>query len=138
MMPVLKKLKALVHAPRYAAAMQEVYRAGESENWARVVEIVERLHQRGMITSTSRHWLGIAFLKLGRPQDALDQYERIEGPLGDQGSEARRILNHALSHYRVGNPARCAAMLKDSIDADWPDVELRKAKSILREIEAEH
>ena len=137
-MRVMRKLKALVGAPRYVAGMQNVYRAAASEDWARVAEVIERLHGRALVTDTSRHWLGIAYLKLARWRDALEEYEGIDRPLANHDAEARRTLNHALAHYRTGNPERCATMLQEGINPDWPAPEMRKARTILNEIEQEH
>jgi tetratricopeptide (TPR) repeat protein len=118
--------------------MSQVYRAAESNDWERVVTILEALHEHGLATGMSRHWLGIAFLKLGRWQDAFEEYEKIGKPLGEKDANARRILNHAFSYYQLGDSERCAQMLRDGISPDWPLVDLQKAKQLLNEIEVEH
>ena len=137
-MQITRKLKALINTPRYVAGMWRVRRAAESRDWAAVAETIENLHDRKLVTDMSRHWLGIAYLRLERWGDALEQYDSIEDRLRKKDSEARRILNHALSYYRLGDSERCASILKEGIGEDWPVVELKKAKYLLHEIEAEH
>ena len=115
-----------------------MYRAAETENWSRVIEILEALHESNLVTPTSRHWLGIAYLMLHRWQDALEQYEQIRTPLHDTNADARRIVNHAIARFETGQVDGCASLLRESVTSDWPVDELRRAKTLLAEIEAEH
>jgi len=117
--------------------MDRAYRAAEAGDWGQVVRILGRLHGRGLVTPTSRHWLGLAYLQLERWQDALDEYEQIRGPLPEHDAEARRIVNHAIARFELGQRTECARLLKEKISNDWPVKEVQRAKRLLAEIEAE-
>lgn len=137
-MRLVGKLLRLPQLARYVVAMQRVYREAGQGDWTKVAAEIEQMHQRHLVTNTSRHWLGLAYLKLQRWNEALEQYDAIDGPLKDPDADAHRIINHALSHYRIGNTDICARLLKQGMTEEWPDAELRKAKEILSEIEYPH
>jgi lipoprotein NlpI len=98
---------------------------------------MENIHRRGIRTSTSRHWLGLALLQLHRWDEAVEEYEAIEKPVRDPASNSWRLLNHSIALYEVGRKRECAELLRSSIDATWAEEPLRRAKGLLAEFQDE-
>ncbi len=132
---LVRRMRRLVHAPRFAAGMDRVYQAADAGDWKQVVETLEALHGWDLVTPTSRHWLGLGYLQLHRWCDALDQYEKIRKPLPERDMDIRRVVNHAIACFELGERQQCARLLKEQISPDWPEKEVRRAKTMIAAIE---
>jgi tetratricopeptide (TPR) repeat protein len=108
-----------------------------SKEWEQAAQILEEIHRRGLGTSWSHHYLGLALLQLHRWDEAVEEYEAIERPVRDPASNSWRLLNHSIALYEVGRKRECAELLRSSIDATWAEEPLRRAKGLLAEFQDE-
>lgn len=130
-------IRRILFAPMYLVLMERAERAIDRKDWEEAVEALEKIHQREIRTSTTRHWLGLALLQLHRWNEAVEQYESIEKPVRDRVDNSWRLLNHSIALYEVGRKRECAELLRSSIDSTWDEEPLRRAKGLLAEFQDE-
>jgi tetratricopeptide (TPR) repeat protein len=108
--------------PFFAIDWYRIESAAASGDWGRVVVLVEKMQSfAGGESPSTLFWLGSAYLAIGRFQDAVNTFDRIESTgLKAGGDRARKALNHAVALDRIGRRNRAAEMLLNSFEPDWP------------------
>ena len=103
----------------------------ESKNWKKLKALTSKLHRAGFAMNQTRFWSGCALLQLKRYDDALSEFEKINGKLDTIEEEASRHWNHALALYHLDRDEECFKLLIQKIDPDWPTKTYWKARRFL-------
>ena len=72
-------------------------------------------------------------MHLNRNEEAILEFERIEGKLDTIEEEASRHWNHVLALYRIGRKNESYELLMNKINPDWPTETFWKARRFLTE-----
>lgn len=96
-----------------------------------LARVTTQLHEKGYFLNQTRFWLGCALLHLNRNEEALNEFEKIEGNLDTIEEEASRHWNHTLALYRTERAEESYELLLEKINPDWPTKSYWKARQFL-------
>jgi tetratricopeptide (TPR) repeat protein len=79
-----------------------------------------------------RPYFASALLWLERNEEALEQFEKMNGSDPTPTHGALRYWNHAIALYRVGRLHEARDLLVERVDGYWPRPEYEQARELLR------
>ena len=126
-------IKKLCHPPLLIRTFWTAEKAVEEKDWEKLIDLSKKLHQKGFCLDQTRFWLGCAYLHLNRNEEALNEFDKIEGKLDTIEEEVSRYWNHTLALYRAGRFEECYELLMQKIDPYWPTKTYNKARNFLAE-----
>ena len=124
-------LKRLLSFPYYLKSWSSALAASERKDWEGIVRSLFPFEERGFANNESRHWVGCAFACLERWDEAVSQFELIDGSIKSPESDARRIYNHAYSLAKVERFAESTCLLEAATMSVWPSATEHKARRLL-------
>jgi tetratricopeptide (TPR) repeat protein len=126
-------LRKVLHTPFIIKTLWRAENAIKGKNWEELAELTTNLHNSGFSMNKTRFWLGCALINLNQNEEALKEFERIDGKLNTLEEEAARHWNHTLALYRTNRAEECYELLMQKIDPYWPTETYTKARNFLTE-----
>ncbi len=111
---------ALLNLPMLVRTFSRLSDATSAQDWPRIVDLIEPLHEKGFDSDDSRYRLACAYAMLGRWNEAIPEFESIWSQLPKPKDEARRLFNYALALTLKDRRDEAAGVLESCAGFEWP------------------
>lgn len=111
---------ALLNLPMLVRTFSKLSGATSAQDWPKIVELIEPLHEKGFDSDDSHYRLACAYAMLGRWKEAIPEFESIRSQLPKPKDEGRRLFNYALALALEDRCDEAAGVMESCENFDWP------------------